>query len=76
MIRWTRCGAVSAARKPKNPPNDVVTTGGVIGEVIHIKDDHVTIRSAESRLLVLRSGIANITNRTPAAEAKAEVKPR
>ena len=52
----------------------VVTTGGVVGEVIHIKDDEVTIRSAESRLIVLRSGIANITNRTAGVEAKAEVK--
>ena len=54
--------------------DQVVTTGGVIGEVVHIKDDQVTIRSGESRLLVLRSGIANITNRTAAVEPKAESK--
>jgi preprotein translocase subunit YajC len=54
--------------------DQVVTTGGVVGEVIHIKDDHVTIRSGESRFVVLRSGIANITNRSAPAEAKAEVK--
>lgn len=52
--------------------DQVVTTGGVVGEVIHLKDDHVTIRSGESRLVVLRSGIANITNRTAAGEAKGE----
>jgi preprotein translocase subunit YajC len=56
--------------------DQIVTTGGVIGEVIHIKDDQVTIRSAESRLVILRSGIANITNRTPAVESKTEVKPK
>ncbi|HXF95278.1 MAG TPA: preprotein translocase subunit YajC [Gemmatimonadales bacterium] len=55
--------------------DQIVTSGGVVGEVIHIKDDHVTIRSGESRLVILRSGIANITNRTaPAAEAKGEAK--
>lgn len=54
--------------------DQVVTSGGVVGEVIHIKDDHITIRSGESRLVVLRSGIANITNRSAPAEAKAETK--
>ena len=57
--------------------DQVVTTGGVVGEVIHIKDDQVTIRSGESRLVIVRSGISNITNRTAVAaktEAKAEVK--
>jgi preprotein translocase subunit YajC len=48
----------------------VVTTGGVVGEVIHIKEalkdgtptaglgDHVTIKSGESRLVVTRGRIA------------------
>lgn len=54
--------------------DQVVTTGGVMGEVIHIKDDQITIRSGESRLVVVRSGIANITNRTAPVEAKAESK--
>jgi len=43
--------------------DQVVTTGGVLGEVIHLKDDQVTIKSGESRLVVLRSGIANILSR-------------
>jgi len=49
--------------------DQVVTSGGVIGEVIHIKDNEVTIRSAESRLVIARSAVASITNRT-AAEVK------
>ena len=48
----------------------VVTSSGIVGEVVHIKEDEVTIRSGESRLVILRSGIANITNR-----AGTEVKP-
>ena len=48
----------------------VVTSGGIIGEVVHLKDEEVTIRSAESRLIVQRSNIANILKRT--AEPKAQ----
>lgn len=42
----------------------VHTSGGIIGEVVHLKDDEVTIRSAESRLVVHRSKIDHILNRT------------
>ena len=61
----------------------VVTFGGVIGEVVHIKEvavaegvtprpmeDEVTIRSAESRLVVERGKIARIIGGTSAAAAK------
>ena len=51
--------------------DEVVTTGGIVGEVIHIRetskdgganrlDDRVTIKSAESRLVVERGRIAKI----------------
>ncbi len=61
----------------------VVTFGGIIGEVIHVKDsaegattrgmeDEVTIKSAESRLVVERGRIARIVGvSTAAAPAKA-----
>jgi len=42
----------------------IVTSGGIIGEVVHLKDDEVTVKSAESRLIVQRSNIANILNRS------------
>jgi preprotein translocase subunit YajC len=53
--------------------DEVVTTGGIIGQVVHIResmkdgaavksmDDQVTIKSAESRLLVERGRIARVT---------------
>jgi preprotein translocase subunit YajC len=47
----------------------VVTSGGIVGDVVHIKDDVVTIRSGESKFEIMRSGITSITNRT-AVEAK------
>ena len=50
--------------------DEVVTTGGIIGEVIHIRemskeagnklDDRITIKSGESRLVVERGRIAKI----------------
>ena len=43
--------------------DQVVTSGGIVGEVIHLKETEVTLRTGESRLVVLRSSIANITNR-------------
>lgn len=61
----------------------VVTFGGIIGEVIHVKeggeaggtkssgmDDEITIKSAESRLVVERGKIARIvpTTNAPAKE--------
>jgi len=64
--------------------DQVVTTGGIVGEVIHIKEtvtaegvaarpmeDHITIKSAESRLVVERGKIARIGGTaTSAANAK------
>jgi preprotein translocase subunit YajC len=40
--------------------DEVATTGGIIGEVIHIKDDRITLKSGESRLVVQRARIAEI----------------
>ena len=56
--------------------DEVVTAGGLVGEVLHIKegtrdgqparsmDDRITIKSGESRLVVERGRIARITSRT------------
>jgi len=48
--------------------DQVVTSGGIIGEVLHIKETEVTIRSGESKLVVLRSNIATVRNREEAAK--------
>jgi preprotein translocase subunit YajC len=61
----------------------IVTTGGIIGEVVHIKeatkdgaavksmDDAVTIRSGESRLVVERGRIAKILASSTTAQTTA-----
>ena len=60
-----------ASLKALKRGDEVVTAGGIIGEVIHIRemtsetaasrlDDRVTIKSGESRLIVERGRIARI----------------
>ena len=57
--------------------DQIITTGGIIGEVIHVREtvnpdgttarpmeDQVTIKSAESRLIVERGRIAKIISGT------------
>lgn len=56
----------------------IVTAGGLVGEVVHIKEttpgatgratleDHVTIKSGESRLVVERGRIAKVIGETSA----------
>lgn len=42
------------------PGQAVVTTGGLIGEIIQIRDDQVTLKSGESRIVVERVRIARL----------------
>lgn len=42
----------------------VVTVGGIIGEVVHLKDDQITLKSGESRLVVQRDRVADILGDT------------
>ena len=48
--------------------DQIVTSGGIVGEVVFLKDTQVTIRSGEAKLVILRSNIASITNREAVAE--------
>ncbi len=38
----------------------IVTVGGIVGEVVHMKDDELTVKSGESRLVIQRDRIASI----------------
>lgn len=51
--------------------DEVATTGGIIGRVVHIKDDRVTIQSAESRLVIQRERIASVLTAPADAEEPA-----
>lgn len=41
----------------------VVTTAGILGTIIGIKDKSVSLRSADTKLEVLKSSIAEVTER-------------
>lgn len=73
-----------AALRSLKRGDEVVTAGGIVGEVIHIRemstdakanklDDRVTIKSGESRLVVERGRIARIigTSASTSSSAKA-----
>ena len=71
-----------AALRSLRKGDEVVTDGGIVAEVVHIKetlkdgapapsmDDRVTIRSGDTRLVVVRGKIARVTSKT--AEKTAE----
>ena len=48
--------------------DEVVTSGGIVGEVVHLKEDRVTIKSGEARLIVVRDRIAHVPSAEPSAE--------
>ena len=43
--------------------DEVVTNGGIIGTVVHVQEDRVTIKTAENtRLVVERARVARVTS--------------
>ena len=40
------------------PGDEVVTSGGLIGEIIQLKDDQIVMKTGEARVLVERARIA------------------
>src|SRR5450432_2880860 len=58
--------------------DEIVTTGGIVGRIAHIKetskddtaaralDDHITITSGETRLIIERGKIAKVLTAAPA----------
>jgi preprotein translocase subunit YajC len=61
----------------------IVTSGGIVGEVLHVKetvkdgapqktmDDHVTIKSGDTRLIVERGRIARVASGTSSSSPDA-----
>ena len=70
--RQQRQAMISALKK-----NDkVITSGGIIGVVTHIKEgtEEVTIKSDETKFVILRSSIARILSE-PEKETSTQIKP-
>ena len=54
--------------------DEIVTSGGIVGRVVHIKEDRVTIESAESRLVIERDKVAKVMVPQAAAEKETVAK--
>jgi preprotein translocase subunit YajC len=52
--------------------DQIITAGGIIGEVVHVKDDQLTVKSGESRLIIQRDRVAVV--RSPGERAEDEKK--
>jgi preprotein translocase subunit YajC len=62
---------LEATLKALKPGDKIVTSSGIIGVVLSIKDRTVSIRSAETKLEVLKSTVAEVTDRSgETSEAK------
>jgi preprotein translocase subunit YajC len=49
--------------KAVKPGDKVITSGGILGVVITVKEKTVSIRSADAKLEITKSAIAEITER-------------
>ena len=49
--------------------DSIMTDGGILGEVVHLAEDRITIKSGESRIVVARGKIARVFT-AEAAERK------
>jgi preprotein translocase subunit YajC len=49
--------------------DQVMTEGGILGEVVHLAEDRVTVKSGESRFVVARGKISRVVNTTEKAAA-------
>lgn len=47
----------------------VVTTGGVVGVVLAVKESTITLRSDDTKLEVLKSAVSSVTNKAGEKEA-------
>jgi preprotein translocase subunit YajC len=52
--------------------DEIVTAGGIVGKIVHIGENNVTIRSDESRLVVSRARIAEINTPQDGNDEKAK----
>jgi preprotein translocase subunit YajC len=50
--------------------DEIVTVGGLVGEVVHMKDDRLTIRTGEARVVVQRDRVSDVREPGGATEEK------
>lgn len=53
--------------KTLKPGDKVVTSGGILGVIVSVKEKSVSLRSSDTKLEVLKSAVSEITERSSAA---------
>lgn len=56
--------------KSMKPGDKILTGSGIIGTVISVKDKSLSLRSADTKLEILKSAVSEITERSGAPEPK------
>jgi preprotein translocase subunit YajC len=59
----------AAMLKTVRPGDKIVTSGGILGVVLTVKEKTLTVRSADTKLEITKSAIAEITERSGDARA-------
>jgi preprotein translocase subunit YajC len=54
-------------RKNIKPGDKILTSGGIIGVVVAVKEKSLSIRSADAKLEILKSAVTDITERSSGA---------
>lgn len=63
MPQRKRQKALDAMLKSLKPGDKVTTSGGIIGVVVSIKEKSLSIRSADTKIEILRSAVSEVTER-------------
>jgi hypothetical protein len=71
MVFVVQIGALIAIFWFLKKGDEVITGGGIIATVVHIKDDRVTVQSGESRFIVERTKITTVVQPKAATEEPA-----
>jgi len=58
-----RAKQLEALLKSIKPGDKISTTSGIVGTVVAVKEKTVSIRSADSKLEILKSAVSEITER-------------
>ena len=52
------------------PGDKIITTSGIIGTVVTVKDKSLSFRSADTKLEIQKSAVSEITERSASSESK------
>lgn len=55
--------------KALKPGDKIVSTSGIIGVVLSIKDKTISIRSAETKIEILKSAVAEVTEKSDSSSS-------